>query len=283
MGKNQKTNDLIRRRTLRPLLAVSLAASLAAFGCTTNHNLGNGTPTRVGPELRSAPTSGVTSGSERELPPPMTSSYSPKSTVNVVTPRSIRRSADEAAAIMADRGVVRARYLGPANPGSAGRPYASDFAGVSVNPALVTNAQLIASSSPGSAAIASGAVGTAAVANGATAASTLAPTTAAGLSPAAAVPLPTGTFATAPATTESVGGTPTVTAASMGAAGTGVATATGAPAVTTTAVTTPTAASVATPTPAAAASSGVRLVRGSTGATITNSSAGSTATTSRSQ
>jgi len=63
MGKTQKNNDLRGQRRLRPLLAVSLAASLAAFGCTTNLNPGSGTPMRVGPELRSAPTSGVTSGS----------------------------------------------------------------------------------------------------------------------------------------------------------------------------------------------------------------------------
>ena len=281
MGKIQKTNDLIRRRAARPLLAVSLAASLAAFGCTTNHNLGNGTPTRVGPELRSAPTSGVTSGSEREMPPPMTSSYNSKNTVNVVTPRSIRRSADEAAAIMADRGVVRARYLGPANPGSAGRPYASDFANGLTNPALVTNPQLIASSSLGPIS-ATSSTDAAVLANAAAAAATLPPTTAAGLATTAtAVPLPTGTFATArPTATETVSLSPTVTSASIGAAAAGVVTTTGATAATAT----PTAASVTTPTPTAATSAvAVRLVRGSTGATITNNSAGSTGTTSSSQ
>ena len=71
MGKLNKTKDL--------LLAASLAASLVAFGCTTNQNLGNGTPTRSGPDVRTAPTSGVTTGGETytpPMPPPMTSSYS---------------------------------------------------------------------------------------------------------------------------------------------------------------------------------------------------------------
>jgi hypothetical protein len=68
---------LARPSTSRLLLAVSLAAGLVASGCTTNRNLGNGAPTRSGPELRTAPTSGVTGASERDtpvLPPPMTSS-----------------------------------------------------------------------------------------------------------------------------------------------------------------------------------------------------------------
>src|SRR5918998_1340833 len=68
MSKTHKIKDLQKQWSARTLLAVSLAASLAAFGCTTNHNLGNGTPTRSGPEVRSAPTSGVTSGTEQSTP-----------------------------------------------------------------------------------------------------------------------------------------------------------------------------------------------------------------------
>jgi hypothetical protein len=76
MGKIFDHKDLQTRRTSRSLLALSLAASLAAFGCTTNLNLGNGAPSRSGSEIRTAPTSGVSSGSESApvLPPPMTSS-----------------------------------------------------------------------------------------------------------------------------------------------------------------------------------------------------------------
>lgn len=152
MGKKLNSNDLTGQRTMRSLLAVSLAASLAAFGCTTNQNLGNGTPVRGGGDLRSAPTSGVTSGQERATPPPMTSSYNSASALPRVTPRNASR-ADRAAAIMAGQQTARrGTYLGVVSPGSGGRGYASDqIAGAGVyqptNPALLTNPQLTVNSS----------------------------------------------------------------------------------------------------------------------------------------
>lgn len=121
MGKLNEKNGLWQR-TSRSLLAVSLAASLAAIGCTTNQNLGNGTPTRSGPDVRTGPTSGVTSGGESytpPMPPPMTSSYSRPEVVPTTT-RSIRLSPGEAAAIMAQHQVSRVRYLGVSNPGPNG-------------------------------------------------------------------------------------------------------------------------------------------------------------------
>ena len=307
MGKTHISKDLQKRQTSRSLLAVSLAASLAAVGCTTNLNPGNGTPTRSGPEIRSAPTSGVGSGSETVTPPPMTSSYTKAEVMPRVTPRrtrSIRRSADEAAAIMSGRQAPRGRYLGPANPGPGNRPYASDYAGGFVPPALLTNPQLTINSSissPSTAAINSGAGGVAGVGvagvgvatdagvlaaggvtTGTTAASNLTGTTGGVGGVAAATGtgagLPAGTFAAVrPAVTESIGNNPGVTSASAGAGRPGVAVA-GTTTTATTAGTATTAAAAARPTvtaagtaTSAAATGGVRVVRGSTGGvTITN-------------
>src|SRR5690349_15404947 len=144
MGKNLNSKDLAR-----PLLALSLAASLAAFGCTTNLNPGNGTPTRGGSDIHTAPTSGLNGGSESApvTPPPMTSNYTRSEMIPTVRtqPRasnSIHHTAAEAAAIMAGRATLRGRYLGPASPGSSGRAYASDSVGGYVNPAMYTNPQL---------------------------------------------------------------------------------------------------------------------------------------------
>ncbi len=283
MGKTHISKDLQKRRTSRSLLAVSLAASLAAFGCTTNLNPGNGTPTRSGPEIRTAPTSGVGSGSETVTPPPMTSSYTKAEVMPRVTPRSsrsIRRSADEAAAIMAGRQALRGRYLGPANPGPGNRPYASDHAGGFVPPALLTNPQLTINSSissPSTSAINSGAGGIAGVGiatdagvlaaggvpTGTTAGATFAGTTTGGVATTTGtgVGLPAGTFATVrPSVTESIGNNPAVTTAT-----------------TATTATSPTAAATATTVtaasgaPSASVTGGVRLIRGSTGGvTITN-------------
>ncbi|HEV7242070.1 MAG TPA: hypothetical protein VGQ36_22765 [Thermoanaerobaculia bacterium] len=120
-------------------LAASFAASLAAISCTSNHNLGNGTPTRSGPDVRTAPTSGVTTGGETytpPMPPPMMSSYAP----------SIRRSPDEAAAIMAQHQANRGVYLGVTNPGP-NRPVVVAQSGQFVNPAMLVNPQATVNSS----------------------------------------------------------------------------------------------------------------------------------------
>jgi len=148
MGKLNERKDLWLR-TSRSLLAVSIAASLAAFGCTTNHNLGNGTPTRSGPDVRSAPTSGVTTGGETYTlppPPPMTSSYSGPDSRPTSSTRTIRRSPDEAAAIMAGHQASRGVYLGVTNPGPNGGVVDPQTNRV-VNPSMLVNPQLTVNSS----------------------------------------------------------------------------------------------------------------------------------------
>lgn len=260
MGKPNHRNDLYGQRATRSLLAMSLAASLAAFGCTTNQNLGDGTPTRSGPDVRTAPTSGVTSGGETSVPPPMTSSYTRTEPLPEVTPRTIRR-ADEAVAIMARHQAARGRYLGIVDPGLSGRGYVSQNirTGAFVNPALVTNPQLTVNSSissqptPG---ISSGADGTSVDTGGVLTGGTTAAATIAGTSTptAAAIGLPPGAFAaTGTLPTVASSGIPTVTAAS---AGTGRATAT-APTV-----------SAPVPTPAAASTTGAGMALGSVSAPV---------------
>ena len=227
MGKIHNRKDLLEQLTTRSLLAITLAASLAASGCTSNRNPGSGTPTRVTPELRTAPTSAITSGSETPtLPPPMTSSYTGTEALpRVERRRSIRMSANEAAALMAQHQVSRGRYLGVVNPGPSGRAYASDAQGVYMNPALVTNPQSTVNSSISSyptavisseAGITSGvttATGTtaSAVVAGTTSGTTTTVTSDANVSPTSTVPgLASGTFAATRADL------PTITAASSG-------------------------------------------------------------------
>lgn len=310
MGKNLKEKDLARGRASRSLLAVSLAASLAAFGCTTNQNLGNGSPVRSGGELRSAPTSGVTSGQERATPPPMTSSYTGADALPRVTPRSASR-ADRAAAILAGNQAIRGRYLGVVNPGPAGRPYVSDANVQFVNPALATNPQLTLNSSISSGPVAgintgvgstvltngttvtTGAASPAA-ANGLAAATSVAgATTAPTATAASGATLPAGAFAASTFTpAESVIGNPSVTSASVGVgrAGGAVVATSGTAAATTAATTSGAATTAATPTVTAAASNiiatsgSVVLVRGANGAaTITNTNAGSNTGAGRNQ
>ncbi len=122
MSKSLKNSNLSERSPIRALLAVSLCASMAAFGCTTDRTLGNGDPV-VTPGSRTSPTSGTSAGSESgALPPPMMSSFSNGSVP--VLPRTGRLTADAAAAIMLDQ-QPRVRVLGPVAPGP-GRPYLSD-------------------------------------------------------------------------------------------------------------------------------------------------------------
>jgi hypothetical protein len=261
MGKNLKEKDLARGRASRSLLAVSLAASLAAFGCTTNQNLGNGTPVRSGGEMRSAPTSGVTSGQERATPPPMTSSYTGADALPRITPRSLSR-ADRAAAILAGNQPIRGRYLGVVNPGPAGRPYVSDSNVQFANPALAVNPQVTLNSSISSGPVAgiNTGVGSTVLTNGTTvttgAASPVTATTA--ITPAAAA-----------VSGASLAPTPTSTGTTLPAGAFAASTATPAQSVVATPATvTAVSATAATPTTAA---SSVVIVRGANGAaTITN-------------
>lgn len=129
MSKSLIKSNLAERFPTRALLAVSLCATMAAFGCTTDRTLGNGDPV-VTPGSRTSPTSGTSAGSESEaVPPPMMSSMSSSMSSSFsngsVPVRTIhgRLSADEAAAIMAQQ-QPRVRVLGPVSPGP--RSYASN-------------------------------------------------------------------------------------------------------------------------------------------------------------
>ena len=127
MSNLRQNKNLSGRPALPALLALSLCASMLAFGCTTDRTLGNGDPV-VTPGLRSSPTGGSYTGSESApTPPPMMSSstYSTSPLPTVRARRGTRLSADEAAAIMADNH-PRVRVLGPVSPGNGGRPYVSD-------------------------------------------------------------------------------------------------------------------------------------------------------------
>jgi hypothetical protein len=144
MGKQLKNRSLFAGRISRALLAVSLSASLATAGCTTNRNPGNGEPLRDG-FVHTAPTGGVTGGSEiPTMPPPMTSSYSRP---EVASNRTAYVGPDAAAAIMGEHQSVR--VLGVVNPGLSGSTYISDglVTGQFRNPALITNPQVTVNSS----------------------------------------------------------------------------------------------------------------------------------------
>lgn len=167
MSKALKNSNLSGGSGTRALLVISLSAALAAFGCTTDRNIGNGTPLTT-PGMRVSPTSGSASpGSETAptTPPSMTSSSSLSAQpLPVVQRRSVRVSPAEAAAIMAQH-QPRVTYLGPADPGLGLNPGSSTANGTYVtgayqNPALRTNPQLTINSSissPSTAAIISGA------------------------------------------------------------------------------------------------------------------------------
>jgi hypothetical protein len=123
MSKTLKSNNLFERPANRTLLAVSLCAIMAAFGCTTDRNVGNGDPV-VTPGLRTSPTGNLGGSETAPMPPPMMSSYSGEA-LPTVQRRVARVSAAEAAAIMAEH-QPRVRYLGPGAPGAPNRPYVSD-------------------------------------------------------------------------------------------------------------------------------------------------------------
>lgn len=161
MRKALNSSDLRYRQIARALLAISLVASMAAFGCTTNRTHGEGEPYVGGPRVGSSSSSSTYGTSVPTTPPPMTSSYRGKDQARVNS-RVHRLSADDAALIMADH-LPRVRVLGPVNPGNP-RSYGSAgvVTGRFVNPALATNPQATINSSISSqpvAAISSGAGG----------------------------------------------------------------------------------------------------------------------------
>jgi hypothetical protein len=132
MSKVLKKSDLAEQPAIRTLLAVSLCASIAAFGCTTDRTLGDGDPV-VTPGLRTSPTGGTSAGSENEsVPPPMMSSYSGTQPLPAVRPRISR----EEAALLVTEMQPRVRVLGTVAPGDSGRPYVSDQPGLGLAPTI---------------------------------------------------------------------------------------------------------------------------------------------------
>lgn len=129
-----KTLTMKSLSTGRGVIAGALCVALTAFGCTTDRTLGNGQPARSTPYVRTAPTAGVSTGSQTMAIPQSMTSSSVSHTQNHVSRSTGRRgaltglTADEAAAIMAGhQGAQRGfRVLGPAHPGYDNRPYLSD-------------------------------------------------------------------------------------------------------------------------------------------------------------
>lgn len=117
--------NLSERPAARAIVALSLTASLAAFGCTTNRTPGNGDPYRSGPGVgpTAAPTSSVPGTSSGTAVPdqPMMSSSTHVGTLPTVNAPAKRLplSPDEAAAVMADHTTLNrgVKVLGTVNPG----------------------------------------------------------------------------------------------------------------------------------------------------------------------
>ena len=306
MRKALSNRHLDQRPIARTLVALSLSASLAAFGCTTNRMPGNGEPSTggpgVGPGTPTSGTSGSSSGSN-PTPGPMTSSYN--EALPRVTPRSVTAytTADRAAAIMAQHQARTPKVLGVSSPSNGQRPYQSDgrtgqfsWPAYQLNPQVTVNSSATSGPTPvvtsgvgdGGAAILGGAViaGTdgAVIAsasnagtNTAAAAPVFAPSTT-GLTPTtAALPFGPGSFAAGAGSvgTAGAGAGTTVTAAS----GTTAAATTVANPTTTTAASSavPTTTAAATSSPTMASASGQGTARA---LSLNRSAAHSTTTTS---
>ena len=230
--------NLNERPAARAMVALTLTASLAAFGCTTNRTPGNGEPYRSGPGVgpTAAPTSGVNGTSSGSTVPdqPMMSSSTHTEALPTVNARAKRLplSPDEAAAVMAgqttlNRGV---KVLGPVNPAAGTRGLSEGVVtGAFRDPALVAAATInpgvnntVRNVSGGAAGpiVSSTDVSGVAVTNGAVlGASVVAPTTSANgtalATPTnAALPVTPGAFAAGTVTTTPPSTTP-VTGASM--------------------------------------------------------------------
>jgi len=212
---------VLRNQNLKMLLALSLAASLAAFGCTTNSTWGSGQPWTGGPGVGPASPSSTSGTSVPSTPPPMTSSYTrADEPVKPMRSHMLPLSHAEAAAIMAQH-QPRVRVLGPVNPGPANRPYASDRIVTSqqayVNPQYTINSS-INNPQPGTA-ITSG-VGAGGVTSDAGAAvftqnlTTLTPTVLGAALPPTTAASTTGGAAATTTTNATIGTTTTAAAAS---------------------------------------------------------------------
>lgn len=118
MSKTLNEKNLSERPAIRTLLAISLCASMVAFGCTTDRTVSNGDPV-VTPGVRTTPTGATTGGESEALPPPMMSSSN-------VMPRALLVTPAQAAVIMASHQPPRVKVLGTVSPGNVDRSYQSD-------------------------------------------------------------------------------------------------------------------------------------------------------------
>ena len=146
MRNSLKKKNLNERPAARAIVALSLTATLAAFGCTTNRTPGNGDPVHSGPGLgpNASPTAGVpgtSSGGAVPNPPMMSSSTYVESLPSANRAKRLPLTPDEAAAVMADHAVLSrtAKVLGPVNPGLTNHQYVSEgvVTGAFRDPALV--------------------------------------------------------------------------------------------------------------------------------------------------
>lgn len=250
----------LKSQNIRALLAMSLVASLAAFGCTTNRTHGEGEPYMGAPGVGPmAPTSNTSGSSVPTTPPPMTSSY--RGNEQALATRPHRLTPDEAALIMADQ-LPKVRVLGPANPGPA-RAYASDqvVTGQTLNYAGLNPGQVTVNStlnSPATPVVTSGTDQ-----SGDAAAAIFAPNIATATPTTAAIAVTPGAVAGGTA----LAATPTATAANVTATPT-ASTTTG-----TTTTLTPTTASAAVPAPTATTGTAGATVRTLNSNAITNATA----------
>jgi hypothetical protein len=145
-------NQTIERNGLRLFAVVSLAFTMAAFGCTTNRTPGNGQPTEQTPAVGPANTSSTPGSSSGTTNPPMASDA-------IVVDPTRPSAVDAQATLAADQG-YQGRVLGAVSPpmttqGNATTAPTGQFA----NPALVVNPQTTVNSSVSSAVAAPGITG----------------------------------------------------------------------------------------------------------------------------
>lgn len=141
------TNERIERNGLRLLAVVSLACTLAAFGCTTNRMPGNGQPAAQTPAVGPANTSSTPGSSSGTTNPPMASG-------GIVVDPTRPLAVDAQATLAADQ-AYQGRVLGAANPPMTTQSNAPTTpTGQFVNPALIVNPQSTVNSSISSAVMA---------------------------------------------------------------------------------------------------------------------------------
>ena len=139
-------NERIERNGLRLLAVVSLASTLAAFGCTTNRMPGNGQPTEQTPAVGPANPSSTPGSSSGTTIPPMASGA-------IVVDPTRPLAVDAQATLAADQG-YQGRVLGAVNPSMTTQENATTPTGQFVNPALIVNPQTTVNSSVSSAVMA---------------------------------------------------------------------------------------------------------------------------------